>query len=108
MPEDFIPKVGDYAMHHMFCKDENATLVQVNSEHDGRFGISYVPSGGASFSWPAKEFRPVTDPIMLAAVNAHKARQRIGFHETQKQKAISEAAKWDGVVEVLKEGIKEV
>lgn len=73
-------KVGDYVMHHM-SGGPNGTLVRVLEETTAdRFGVGYVQlvadsvvSGGTSWSWPASDFRPITDPLYLLAARLDAA-----------------------------------
>jgi hypothetical protein len=102
------PKIGGYAMHYMHCKKQNGTLVQVVSESNGYFGIRYVPSGGGSYSWPPKEFGPVTDPLMIAITRYDDACQKKKYHDEQSQKRAIEIRKWEGVIECLKEADKNI
>lgn len=107
--EEIEPKVGRYAMHYMSCKKEYGTLVQITDDFgNGRFGIRYVPSGGASFSWPAVEFGAVTDPLLIAITRADDARQKQKYHEKQAQKRSHEAEMWEGVIECLKDANKNI
>lgn len=77
-------KIGDYAMHHMRNgKEGNLVLIisdkLENDKH--KYGIEYVcvrkngevQGGGYSFSWPEEEFRPITDPCLIAASKVFEA-----------------------------------
>lgn len=100
---EFTPSVGMYAMHHMHnC--ERGTLVRIESEpRPGHFGIEYVPCGGASYSWPAAEFRPVTEPRLLAVCRLHAIRRDKREAELRVRALEAEEAKWTGVVQVFDE-----
>ena len=97
----FALEVGGYMMHHLRNRDEG-TLVRIDSINElGHYGICYIQArlpdnlkdwqyaspekgwivgtGGYSFSWPAEEFRPVTDPEQIALVHVFHA-----LHEEQR------------------------
>ena len=100
---EFKVKTGICAMHHM-NKNENGKLVYIERETtQGWFSIAYVPNGGFSSSWAADEFKPVTDPVLLAVSKAYLARRSACDLERESRSANKEAEIWDGVVEVLKE-----
>lgn len=109
MSEETIPQVGEYWMHR-------GTPVRVSdvNEH-GRFGISYVQiieygpnpdviGGGHSFSWPASEFHPITDPYLLAACKVYEGRREAHDHKVLGARAEADVQKWLSVMEVLHAG----
>lgn len=105
--EEFKPAKGVYAMHHM-NNGEKGSLVLITEERitDGRgkvFGISYVPSGGASFYWEESEFRPVKDPHLIAICKNHAAQRKLKELKQEIVTTEAEIVKWAGVIEVFKE-----
>lgn len=90
--------VGSYWMHHM-SSGPRGTLVRINSENRGRYGVDYVQltpddriiGGGASFSWPPEEFRPISDPLLHLAAQYHDADVRLG--DLRKQMELLQARK---------------
>lgn len=111
----FTPAVGVYAMHHMHG-GSNGTLVLIDSRNDeGCFSIQYVQvlwngtdviGGGSSSSWPASDFRPVTDPILLAAAKCFDAKRQEHDHSVKAARAKAEAEIWRRVVSVMHDGSK--
>ena len=101
-------RAGDYAMHHMHNRADG-TLVRLEEERPGnRFAIEYVPNGGGSSSWPADEFRPITDPLLLATAKRHKSLRSASVHEAAAKQDLHDARKWEGVIECLKEVLSAV
>lgn len=71
--DEWAPKDGGYAMHHMDGRT-NGTLVRLQAVEKGDgFWIHYVPRGGSSGTWPASEFKPVTDPRLIAVTRKDQA-----------------------------------
>lgn len=112
------PKVGEYWMHCMHGRGDG-TLVKISDETDtGRFGIHYVQivgerdgvprviSGGGSFYWNVEEFKPVTEPCLLAAAKVYEARERLKVLKQKALQAEADEAKWQGVLETLFEARK--
>lgn len=100
------PKVGEYWMHR-----GTAVLVSDQNEY-GRYGITFVQivesdgtprviCGGHSFSYPASEFHPITDPYLKAATRIFAAQQAARDFEVKKARAEADRIKWEGVLEVL-------
>lgn len=85
-----IPVVGDYYM-------QRGSLVLCASEikpgwfetHYVQIGDNNVSGGGASFSWPASDYTPITDPRLYAAAQAHRAMREAA--ELRKAVATAEA-----------------
>lgn len=98
---NFKPAVGVYAMHHMH-NGKTGNLVLISSEtRPGFFGIEYVPCGGASYSWPAEEFRPVTDAALYAKARVHAINRELGTIDGRKISLCLERAKWEGAIDAL-------
>lgn len=103
MKTPFELKPGAYAMHHMHNRG-SGTLVLVDYETSpGRWSLRYIPTGGGSSSWPTEEFRPVTDPVLIAVAKADLARREEAKASASAEKFRLEAEKWDGVAACLAE-----
>jgi hypothetical protein len=80
-------QVGMYAMHHM--NDSSlGTLVKVDSQskdESARFGVRYVQitaegaviGGGSSYLWPLEQFKPISNPLLLAAAEAFECQLKV-------------------------------
>lgn len=95
-------KVGAYAM-------KNGTLVRIDSSTDGAargtvYGISYIPTGGGSFWWEAREFEPITDPLLIAVAKWHKCQCDENEFRNRSDQARVEKLKWQGVEQCIREG----
>lgn len=108
----FVVKVGDYAMHCMNGLAGSGTLVRVESEtRPGHFSIQYVSirsggevsGGGGSSSWPACDFRPITDPVKLAAAKCFEAQRQAHDHKVKSAREMAAADVWSRVVQVMQE-----
>ena len=105
--------VGMYAMHHMHG-GTSGTLVRIDDEPEpGCFAIHYVQilsdgsdviGGGSSSSWPRSDFRPVTDPILIAAARCFSAAREAHDHAVLSARAKSDAEMWRCVVSVMRRG----
>lgn len=97
-PASWEPKHGEYAMHHMDGR-EKGTLVLLELLPSGWFGVSYIPCGGASFSWPASDFKPVTDPRLVAVAKKHAAESLVSNLKAELKRAERAAEVAASVVE---------
>lgn len=102
------PSVGMYAMHHMHGEPIGTLCLLAKTDTPDRFGIYYIPSGGSSWSWPASEFTPVTNPHQIAICKLHEARVREGEMRRQMELAQRDVAKWSGVVDCFEQSKREV
>lgn len=90
------PNEGDYAMHHM-NNGPTGNLVRISSktasggfliEYVSDYGDGTVQSGGSSGTWPAVDFRPITDPKLLAASRIFEANRNVA--ELKRQVVLAE------------------
>jgi hypothetical protein len=103
--------VGDYLMHHMHGSEKGA-LVRVDSRSatEGCYGVQYVQvrhdnsdviSGGYSSSWPASDFRAITDPALLAASKCFEANREARDLEERAAILRKEAAVWRNAMQAI-------
>jgi hypothetical protein len=102
-------KVGGYYSHRMHGAD-SGTPVRISMEflregHPPRYGAEYVGNagqgGGSSFSWPAEEFFPITDPADVARVRIFESRRLIVEHESAAAAARRELAGWTRALDAI-------
>lgn len=109
-------KVGDYVMHHPH-DDERGTLVLLKDERDHQYRVEYVQilpdrkniiCGGGSFWWRESEFRPITDPTMIAAARLYEARRLVAKHQAEVAKWEMEATTWQAALTAIAEATAEL
>lgn len=108
-------KTGDFMMHHMHG-GQSGTLVQLDREdRPGQWSVRYVQmmhdgsdviGGGSSSSWPAEEFKPVSDAKSLAACKCFAAKNLHHDLTVKASRAAQEAETWRRVVQVMHEAEK--
>jgi hypothetical protein len=94
--------IGGYYMHHM-GGSQRGTLVRIKERlESGCYGVEYVSvrsdgdvgCGGYSYAWPAIEFKPVTDPVLIAASHVYESRRLADEYRANAAKSDKDASVW--------------
>lgn len=88
------PVVGGYYM-------QRGGLVRIESAVGNHFSTQYIQivngdvrSGGASSSWPASDYTPITDPLLYAAAQVFEAQREAHDHRVLGSRAENRAEQW--------------
>lgn len=101
MSAQHTPVVGGYYM-------QRGGLVRITDEKGGRFSTQYIQivdgnasSGGYSGSWPASDYKPITDPALYAAAMQFEALREAHDHRVLGSRAEARAEQWRMAMEAI-------